>query len=241
MLWSMPPVIAASKRWSTRPSTATLIAARPEAHAASVVKFGPRKLNRLAMRPAITLASSPGIVSSVISPKWARKCARVSSMMCSRCSALSAANDSVTLEVLEHLGELDPHVRLVVLLAADRVADDHRDVVGVDVPVGPARIDERRAGGADRPPLTVVHLVGDLRRDRQLPADRIPRVVADPAADRRVRLVRLGVVGREVQRRVPALGWDVADRVATPGDVRPERIGVEGVGHDRADAHHGNR
>ena len=69
------------------------------------------------------------------------------------------------LEVAEQLGQLDAQVGLVVLLAADRVADDHRDVVGVDVPVGPAGVDERRPGGADRPTLAVVHLIGDLRRN----------------------------------------------------------------------------
>ena len=67
MLASMPPVTTASYWCSTSPRTAVSSAASPEAHAASVVKFGPRRLNRLATRPAMTLASSPGIVSSVIS------------------------------------------------------------------------------------------------------------------------------------------------------------------------------
>ena len=73
---------------------------------------------------------------------------------------------------------------------------------------------ERHPRAGDRPLLAVVHRVADLRRDRQLPAERIPLPVAHPAADLRVGLVgrlRIGVV---VQRRVPAVGVDVADRVA---------------------------
>jgi hypothetical protein len=104
MLWSMPPVTATSNRWSTRPSTAALSAASPDAHAASVVKFGPRKLNRFATRPAITLASSPGIVSSLISPQWAWNAARVSSRMCSRWLAGSEENDGVAARSLSTSG-----------------------------------------------------------------------------------------------------------------------------------------
>ena len=67
MLRSMPPVIATSKSFSISPSTAELIAAIADAHAASTTKFGPWKLKILAIRPAMQLASSPGMVSSVIS------------------------------------------------------------------------------------------------------------------------------------------------------------------------------
>ena len=66
MLRSMPPVTTASNWWSARPLTAALSAARPEAQAASVVKFMPRRLYRFATRPAMTFASSPGMVSSVM-------------------------------------------------------------------------------------------------------------------------------------------------------------------------------
>jgi hypothetical protein len=43
------------------------IAAIAEAQAASTTKLGPWRSNRLANRPAMMLASSPGMVSSVIS------------------------------------------------------------------------------------------------------------------------------------------------------------------------------
>jgi len=72
MLRSTPPVITASKRPDTSPSTAACSAAMVEAQAASVMKLGPEKLNTLATRPAITLESSPGMVSSVMSCVSAR-------------------------------------------------------------------------------------------------------------------------------------------------------------------------
>jgi hypothetical protein len=67
MLRSTPPLTAASYWCACRPDTAADMAASPEAQAASVVKFGPRRLNTAATRPAMMLASSPGMVSSVIS------------------------------------------------------------------------------------------------------------------------------------------------------------------------------
>ncbi len=63
---------------------AELIAARPDAQAASVVKLGPRKLNRLATRPAMMFASSPGIVSSVMPGVSAANDLCASAMICSR-------------------------------------------------------------------------------------------------------------------------------------------------------------
>src|SRR5690349_10173690 len=66
MLRSMPPVIATSNSCAARPSTAALTAAIADAHAASHVKFGPRKLNRFAILPAMQFDNSPGIVSSVM-------------------------------------------------------------------------------------------------------------------------------------------------------------------------------
>jgi hypothetical protein len=65
MLRSMPPVITASNSRSTSPSIEASIAATAEAQAASTTKLGPRRLKRLATRPARQLPSSPGIVSSV--------------------------------------------------------------------------------------------------------------------------------------------------------------------------------
>ena len=66
MLRSTPPAITASQ-WpvSTR-CTAASRAARLEAQAASVMKLGPRRLRMLATRPETMLASSPGMVSSVM-------------------------------------------------------------------------------------------------------------------------------------------------------------------------------
>ena len=90
---STPPVIATSKSPACNPRRAADMAASPEAQAASVVKLGPRKLNKFATRPAITFASSPGMVSSVISSNPARNEARVSASTASRTGSGSAAND----------------------------------------------------------------------------------------------------------------------------------------------------
>ena len=67
-------------------------------------------------------------------------------------------------------------------------------------------------------------------------AERIPLPVSDPAADLRVGLLRRLRIRVVVERRVPPVGVDVADRVAAGGDVSPERRRVGGVGEDRADA-----
>ena len=64
---SEPPVMARSMSRSCSALTATCRAARELAQAASVVKFGPRRSKALAMRPAMTFASSPGMESSSIS------------------------------------------------------------------------------------------------------------------------------------------------------------------------------
>src|SRR5664280_818649 len=55
-----------------------------DAACASVVKLGPRKLNRLATRPAMMFASSPGIVSSVMPEVSAANDLCASAMICSR-------------------------------------------------------------------------------------------------------------------------------------------------------------
>ncbi len=91
MLRSTPPVMAASNSWATSPSIVASIAAIAEAQAASTVKFGPWRLKRLAMRPAMQLASSPGIVSSVIAGSRASRLPCSSPSMAPRTSAGSAA------------------------------------------------------------------------------------------------------------------------------------------------------
>lgn len=83
MLLSTPPVTTASYWPSARPSAAALSAASPDAQAASVVKLGPRKLNRFAIRPAMMFANSPGMVSSVMSGDRARNDRVVSAMTAS--------------------------------------------------------------------------------------------------------------------------------------------------------------
>ena len=105
MLRSTPPVIATSNSCASNPSTVASIAASAEAHAASVVKFGPWRLNRLAIRPAMQLPSSPGIVSSVISGSQASMLPCSSRSIVARTSAGSAAKLARVLELARELGE----------------------------------------------------------------------------------------------------------------------------------------
>ena len=67
MLRSTPPVSTASQWPATSMSTAASTAANVDAHAASAVKFGPRRFSTFATRPERMFDSSPGIVSSVMS------------------------------------------------------------------------------------------------------------------------------------------------------------------------------
>ena len=145
------------------------------------------------------------------------------------------------LEPPEHLRQPDPHARLVVLLAAEGVAEDDGDPVAVDRPARPAGVGQRRACSRDGPPLAVVHLRGDLGRDGQPPGDRVPVELAHPPADQAVRLVGGGVVLAVVQRGVPAFGGGPGDGVLAPGHVVPEHISGGGVGHDRRHPDDGDR
>ena len=135
----------------------------------------------------------------------------------------------------------DAQVRPVVLLAAERVAEDHADAVGIDVPAGPAGIEQRGARGRDRPLLPDIHLRRDLRRDGQPPSQRVPRELADPSPDTRVGLVQGLRVGVVVQRGVPALGRHVGDAVPALAKVPPEGLGIGGLRQDRCDPDDGDR
>ena len=90
MLASTPPVITMSKAPSRSPSTAAVMAAMDDAHAASVTKFGPCRSNSDATRPAMMLDSSPGMVSSVMAGKRPSTPARSWSDRARCCSSGSA-------------------------------------------------------------------------------------------------------------------------------------------------------
>ena len=143
-------------------------------------------------------------------------------------------------QVPGELGELHPQGRPVVLVPADRVPDDHRDPLRVHSPLRPAGVEQSRPGGRHRPLLADVELPGHLGRDRKSPLLRLPGVVADPAADAAVGLVRGGRVRVVVQLGVPTLGGYVADRVPTVSEVLPEGGRVRCVGHDRREADDGD-
>ena len=144
------------------------------------------------------------------------------------------------LQVGLELGVRDVVRGLVVLLAPHRVSEDDRRPVEVEGPRGPAVVGERLARDRDRPLLPLVHPRLDERRDRELPLHRLPRELADPAADLRVGLQRRLRVGVVVERGVPALRVDLGDSVDPLRHVLPEGGGGGGAGHDRADADDGD-
>ena len=143
-------------------------------------------------------------------------------------------------ELAHHLRELDPLVRAVVLLAADRIAEDHRHPLGIDVPVRPACVQQRRPRRGHRPTLPLIHLGGDLGGNRQSPRHGVPGELPDPRSDPRVGLVGSSRIWVVVQLRVPALRRHVTDAVLAVPDVGPERVGVGCIGHDRGHPYDGD-
>ena len=79
IIWSTPPATAISKFPMRSPLTAWSMAASDVAQAASTAKLVPCKSNTLATRPGMTLASSPGMESSVIGVNFSRTPASISS------------------------------------------------------------------------------------------------------------------------------------------------------------------
>ena len=104
MLRSRPPEMAASMLPAWSSWTAAESAASADAHAASVVKLGPRKLKSAATLPASTFASSPGIESSVMGGNPATKRSCDSATMAARTSAGSAANEGAAARSLANSG-----------------------------------------------------------------------------------------------------------------------------------------
>ncbi len=128
----------------------------------------------------------------------------------------------------------------MLLLAGYRVADDDSGAVEIEFARRPPGVHQRHPRTRHGPLVRVVHRLGHLRRNRQLPGQRAPVPIPYPTADRGVGLLgglRVRVV---VQRRVPPRRVNLADRVHTAGDVAPERLGVRGVREDRADANDGD-
>ena len=162
MLRSTPPVMATSNSCAARPSIVASIAAIAEAHAASTVKFGPWRLKRLAMRPAMQLASSPGIVSSVISGRQGFEVAAQLAVDGGPHVGGQRGEAPGLLELAGELGVGDAQVGQVVPLARHRRAEDHRGAIEVERALRPARVGERHARARHGPLLAVVHAVGDL-------------------------------------------------------------------------------
>ena len=120
--------------------------------------------------------------------------------------------------VFQFLGvfrEEDAQGRQVMLVAPHGVAHDHGGAVRIEGPVGIAVVVERFAGGNDGPLLRAVHLVGHLGRDGQPPLHRLPVPVVAPSADLGIALVGGLGVRVVVKVRVPSVGADVGNAVAS--------------------------
>src|SRR6185369_12424440 len=73
------------------------------------------------------------------------------------------------------------------------------------------------------------------------PAGGVPRVLAHPAADLRIRFVRRLGVGIVIEGKIPAVGRGLPDAVATVPDVVPESRNVGRIREDGSHADDGDR
>jgi hypothetical protein len=124
-----------------------------------------------------------------------------------------------------------------VMLARHRVAEDDGRPLQVDGALGPAVVEQRHPRAREAPLLRVVHRLGDLGRNRQLPGQRIPLPVPHPAADLRVGVLRDLGIRIEVEVGIPAIAVDLADAVPALGDIAPEGLRVGRIREDRSHAH----
>ena len=125
----------------------------------------------------------------------------------------------------------------IVFFPADGIAQDHGRAIGVQRPLGIAIVFQRFAGAGDGPFLRLIHGVDHARRDRQMPFDRVPRILAHPAADLGIGLVRRAVVRIVIERGIPALGLHLGDAVTAVLHVFPESRYIRGVGQNGSRSH----
>ena len=193
------------------------------------------------MRPAMQLASSPGMVSSVIAGRSVGRCGRATRSVMSRRDASGKRGEAGAFrQFVGVLREEDAQRGEVVLLAGHGVAENHRRAIEIQRPLGIAVVFQRFARAGDGPFLRHVHGVGHARRNRQVPLHRLPGVLAHPAADLRIRLVGRGGIGVVIELRVPTVRRDFADAVAAVLHVFPESRDIRGVGQDGSHPHNGD-
>ena len=176
------------------------------------------------MRPAMQLANSPGMVSSVISGKrlfnalvqFARDRRRAPPPAARRSCCVFRQLVRVFRKVHAQHGE-------VVFLAGHGIAEDHRRALRVQRALGISVILQGFARAGDRPLLRFVHGIGDARRNRQMPLHRVPHVLAHPAADLGIGLVGRRWIGIVIERRIPAVGRDLGDAVRGRSSRFPRR------------------
>ena len=134
---------------------------------------------------------------------------------------------------------LDAQIGGVAQVAAERVAEDHRGAVAVELAVDVAGVGQRLAHRFEAEELGRVDLLHHRRWHSKRLA--VEREVRHPSTDLAVRLVGGVGVGIPVDRRVPAVDRHVGDRVDAVLDVLPERRSAECSRHLRTDADNRDR
>ena len=160
------------------------------------------------------LDSSPGMVSSVISGMQLRHAVVQFAGDLAAHRLRQRGEAGAFRQFAGVLRKVDAQRGEVMLLPGHGIAQDHRRAIGVQRPRRVAVIFQRFARAGDRPLLRVIHAFGDARRNRQTPLHGIPLVLAHPAADLGIGLVRRAVIGVVVERRIPAIRVNLADAVA---------------------------
>ena len=118
----------------------------------------------------------------------------------------------------------------IMFFAAHGVAEDDRRAVGIERPLRIAVIFQRFAGAGDGPFLRFIHGIGDAGRNGKSPLQGFPHILAHPATDFGVSLIRRAVIGIVIERRIPAVGRDFADAVSAVLYVVPECRHIWSVG-----------
>ena len=114
---------------------------------------------------------------------------------------------------------------------------DHGGAIEVQRPRGVAVIIQRFARAGDGPFLRVVHGIDYAGWDGQAPLERIPFVLAHPAADFGVSLIRCAPIGIIVKRRIPTVGRNLADAVTALLHVFPKSRCVRSIGQNSSHSH----
>ena len=133
------------------------------------------------------------------------------------------------------------HRSEIVCFTGHGVPEDHRRAIRVQRPLGITVVFERLTRASDGPFLRSIHNISHARRNRQVPLQWIPFVLAYPAADFGVGLIGRTRIGIVIKRGVPTVGADFADAVPAVLHVFPKCRYVFRIGQNGSRPHDGDR